>query len=255
MFNTKEATEKLITGIQKWFEENGKGCNACIGMSGGKDSLISCALCVKALGADRVIGVGIPDKGQSLNEADEMAEYFGIRFHVVNISGVTAMLKTVVLSDDIDLTKQAEQNIPPRMRMVVLYAVSQSNNGRVIGTCNASENYVGYFTKYGDGASDFEPIAELTVNELYQVGEELGLPKKWLYKTPSADLPHTKTDEDELGFTYKNLDDYIRTGTSGDERIDAMIAKRHAQNLFKLRPVETIKIDTEDKTLSLYNYD
>lgn len=239
-FNAKETTEKLINGIRDWFEKNGEGCNAVIGLSGGKDSTIVAALCVKALGADRVIGVGIPDKGQSLNEADEIAKYLGIRFHVVNISGVTAMLKIVVLSDDIDLSKQAEQNIPPRIRMVVLYAVSQSNNGRVIGTCNASENYIGYFTKYGDGASDFEPIAELTVHELYQVGDELGLPKKWTYKIPSADLPNTKTDEDEIGFSYKDLDDYIRgTRKIPDDVVDK-IEKRRKQNIHKLKETEHI---------------
>lgn len=240
-FNAKETVEKLINGIRKWFNENGSKCNAIIGLSGGKDSLIVAALCVKAIGADRVIGVGIPDKGQSLNDADEIAKYLGIKFHTVNIEAVTDAIKhTLYDNGNVRLTIQAEQNIPPRVRMLILYAVSQSNNGRVIGTCNASENYIGYFTKHGDGASDFEPIAELTVHELYQVGDELGLPKKWIYKIPSADLPNTKTDEDEIGFSYKDLDDYIRgTRKIPDDVVDK-IEKRRKQNIHKLKETEHI---------------
>ena len=130
--------------------------------------------------------------------------------------------------------------------MLILYAISQSNNGRVIGTCNASENYIGYFAKYGDGASDFEPIAELTVHELYQIGDELGIPKKWTYKTPDDGLPHSLPDDEKFekkGFNYEKLDKYIRFGTSGDAVADAAIEKMHAQNEFKMKPVEVIKFD------------
>ena len=179
-FNTKKVTEQLIQGIRDWFEKNGKGCNACVGLSGGKDSTIVCKLCVEALGADRVIAVGIPDKGQNLHEADEIAKWMGVDFRVVNIGSITDAIKhETYYGGNVRLSEQAEQNIPPRVRMLILYAISQSNNGRVVGTCNASENYIGYFTKYGDGASDFEPIAELTVHELYQIGNELDIPKKW----------------------------------------------------------------------------
>ena len=245
-FNAKEVKDKLIVGIQKWFKENGDGCNAIIGLSGGKDSLIVAKLCVEALGAERVIGIGIPDSKQSLNEADEIAEWLGIKFHVINIGAITSTLKMLIENDGVTLSEQSEQNIPPRVRMLTLYAVSQSNNGRVIGTCNASENYIGYFTKYGDGASDFEPIAELTVHELYQIGDELGIPKKWTYKTPDDGLPNSQPDEkkfEKKGFNYEKLDNYIRLGTSGDAIADAAIEKMHSQNAFKLKPVEVIKID------------
>lgn len=270
-FDAKETTKKLIDGIQKWFKENGEGCNACIGLSGGKDSLIVCKLCVEALGADRVIGVAMPDRrrGQGLNEADEIAKWLGIKFRVVNISGIIdkltirleKSLNANVIGDEYEseqdfdeetstnkyweLSKQAEQNIPPRVRMLTLYAISQSVNGRVIGTCNASENYIGYFTKYGDGASDFEPIAELTVHELYQIGDEFGIPKKWVYKVPDDGLPNSCPDDEKfmkMGFNYDKLDKYIREGTSGDAVADAAIEKMHKANLFKLKPVETIKI-------------
>lgn len=247
VFDAKETTRKLIAGIRAWFEKNGKGCNACVAMSGGKDSTIVAKLCVEALGADKVIGVGIPDNGQSLNDADEIAKWLGIQFHEINIGKATEALKfELYYNGNVRTTVQAEQNIPPRVRMLVLYAISQSNNGRVVGTCNASENYIGYFTKYGDGASDFEPIAELTVHELYQVGDELGIPKKWTYKTPDDGLPHSMPDDEKFekkGFNYEKLDKYIRFGTSGDAVADAAIEKMHNQNTFKMKPVEVIKFD------------
>ena len=245
-FNAKKATQKLIQGIRDWFEKNGEGCNAVIGLSGGKDSTIVAALCAEALGKERVIGVGMPDGEQGINEADEIAEWLGIRFHVVNIGAVTNLAKISLAAAEIKTTEQAEQNIPPRARMLVLYALSQSLNGRVVGTCNASENYIGYFTKYGDGASDFEPIAELTVNELYLIGDELGLPNKWVRKTPDDGLPHSMPDDEKfekMGFNYEKLDKYIRTGTSGDYDADVAIYHMHRRNMFKLQPIETIKID------------
>ena len=246
-FNTKKVTEQLIQGIRDWFEKNGKGCNACVGLSGGKDSTIVCKLCVEALGADRVIAVGIPDKGQNLHEADEIAKWMGVDFRVVNIGSITDAIKhETYYGGNVRLSEQAEQNIPPRVRMLILYAISQSNNGRVVGTCNASENYIGYFTKYGDGASDFEPIAELTVHELYQIGNELGIPKKWTYKTPDDGLPHSLPDDEKFekkGFIQEKLDKSIRFGTSGDAVADAAIEKMHAQNEFKMKPVEVIKFD------------
>ena len=245
-FNAKEVTKKLINGIREWFKINGPDCVACVAMSGGKDSTIVAALCVEALGKERVIGVGMPDICQGLNEADEIAKWLDIKFHVVNIGEVTNSAKNSLAATGIKTTEQAEQNIPPRARMLVLYTLAQSINGRVIGTCNASENYIGYFTKYGDGASDFEPIAELTVNELYQIGDELGIPNKWVRKTPDDGLPHSMPDDEKFekkGFNYAKLDKYIRTGTSGDEVADKAIEKMHNQNLHKLKPVEVIKIN------------
>lgn len=247
MFDANKVKDQLIQGIRDWFEKNGKGCNAVIGLSGGKDSTIVAKLCAEALGPDRVYAIGIPDSKQGLNEADEIAEWMGIHFGVVNIGQLT----TGVFANTnnlfgVPMSKQAEQNIPPRMRMLVLYAVSQTMNGRVIGTCNASENYIGYFTKYGDGASDFEPIAELTVHEIYQIGDALGIPKKWTYKAPDDGLPHSLHDDEKFekeGFNYRKLDDYIRKGTSGDGVADAVISRKHKANLFKLNPVEVIKID------------
>ena len=149
-FDAKETRERLVAWIVDWFERNGKGCNAIVGLSGGKDSTIMAALCVEALGKERVIGVGMPDAGQDLHGADKVAEYLGIRFLEANIGGMTTALRKMFerfKEGDgrpwgFEMSVQAEQNMPPRLRMVTLYAISQSNNGRVMGTCNLSENYI-----------------------------------------------------------------------------------------------------------------
>lgn len=243
-FNANEVTKSLINWIRDWFEVNGKGCNAVIGLSGGKDSTIVAALCVAALGADRVIGVAMPDGNQGLNEADDIANYLGIKFLVAPITELTTSLKRMFAinhtegSWDFTMSPQSEQNVPPRARMMTLYAISQSNNGRVIGTCNYSESYLGYFTIYGDGASDVEPIGNLTVTELLQIGDVLGLPKQWTYKTPDDGLPMSTNDETKLGFTYATLDKYIRGIEMPDADIKKKIDTRHYANVFKLEKVK-----------------
>ena len=245
MFDANKVKDQLVQGIRDWFDKNGKGCKAVIGLSGGKDSTIVATLCAEALGKRNVIGVAIPDKGQGLNDADEIAKYLGIQFRTIDINKITGQIKfDLYYYGSVRLSEQAEQNIPPRVRMLILYAISQSFNGRVIGTCNASENYIGYFTKYGDGASDFEPVAELTVHELYQIGDALGIPKKWTYKVPDDGLPHSCPDDEKfekMGFNYEKLDKYIREGTSGDEVADNAIKRMHEMNLFKLKLSDTIK--------------
>lgn len=249
-FNVLEIKKQLVSWIRNWFEKNGKGCNAIIGLSGGKDSTIMAALCVEALGKEHVIGVGIPDKGQDLHDADKIAEYFGIRFVEVNIGQLTDIYKRMFIEiggqktimndkNGFTMTKQTEQNIPPRLRMVTLYAISQSMNGRVMGTCNLSENYIGYFTKFGDGAADVEPFANLTVTELLEIGDLIGLPYEWVHKTPSDDLPHSKSDEEKFGFSYEVLDKYIRTGVCENQKIKEKIDKMHKNNLFKLQLIDS----------------
>lgn len=241
-FNAEETRKQLVEWIRNWFERNGKDCNAVIGLSGGKDSTIMCALCVEALGKERVIGVGMPDKGQDLHNADKVAQHFGIRFMEATIGGMTTALKQLFSENaaqwDCEMSVQAEQNMPPRLRMVTLYAISQSNNGRVMGTCNLSENYIGYLTKFGDGASDVEPLAELTVTELLQIGDLMGIPYEWVHKVPTDDLPHSKTDEEKFGFTYATLDKYIRGIEEPDPETKAKIDRMHRNNQFKLKPVE-----------------
>ena len=246
-FDAVKVKDQLIQGIRDWFDKNGKGCNAVIGLSGGKDSTIVAALCAEALGKDRVYTIGMPDSSQGLNDTNKIAEWLGVHYTTINIGQITtAVYGGIVSAFDKTISEQTAQNIPPRVRMLILYAVSQSVNGRVIGTCNASENYIGYFTKYGDGASDFEPISELTVHELYQIGDALGIPKKWTYKIPDDGLPHSCPDDEKfekMGFNYEKLDKYIRTGSSGDEVADNAIKRMHEMNLFKLKMSDTIKIN------------
>lgn len=241
MFDVKKTTEDLIQWIKDWFEENGKDCNAVIGISGGKDSTIVAALLARALGSHRVIGVAMPEDGQGINNADAICKYLGIRYVFAPIGGIVNafhIMHGITLDPTLKWSNQSEQNIPPRVRMTMLYAIAQSNNGRVAGTCNLSEDYVGYFTKHGDGASDFEPLANLTVTEILQIGDYLGLPYEWVHKKPSADLPNTKTDEEEIGFSYEDLDGYIRKTKTLDEETIKKIETRRAQNLHKLKQPE-----------------
>lgn len=241
-FDVKDVTARLIKWTQDWFEENGKGCNAVIGISGGKDSTVVAGLCVAALGKDRVIGVSMPNGIQpDINDADAVFEHLGIRKYVVNIkSSVDGLVEALKDAGIEEMSRQAQVNLPPRIRMATLYAVSQNNNGRVVNTCNLSEDWVGYSTRYGDSAGDFAPLGGLTVEEVRQVGMELGLPKYLVYKVPSDGLSGL-TDEDNLGFTYAVLDKYIRTGICEDEEAKAKIDRLHKLNAFKLKPLPFFK--------------
>ena len=245
MFNVEKTTNDLIQWIKDWFEENGKGCNAVLGISGGKDSTIVAALLVRALGLDRVIGVAMPEEGQGINGADEICKHLGIRYVYAPIGGAVNafhLMHMATLDPALKWSEQSEQNIPPRVRMTMLYAIAQSNNGRVAGTCNLSEDYLGYFTKHGDGASDFEPLANLTVTEILQIGDYLGLPYEWVHKKPDDGLPNSSPDEEKFGFSYATLDKYIRGYEEPDSETKAKIDAWHNRNLFKLRPVKKFEM-------------
>lgn len=234
---TKVITNEVVNWIRNWFEENGKGCNAVIGISGGKDSSIVAALCVEALGKDRVVGILMPNGVQSdIDDAKQLVEFLGIRYYICNIKDAyDASIKSLAQSG-IDISEQTVINLPPRLRMTTLYAFSQSLNGRVANTCNLSEDFVGYSTRYGDAAGDFSPLAGLTVREVKEVGLYLGLPENLVVKTPSDGLCG-HTDEDKLGFTYAVLDKYIRTGICEDEKTKSRIDYLHKLNAFKLKPI------------------
>lgn len=234
MFDVKKVKDDCVQWIRDFFEENGKGCNAVVGISGGKDSSIAAALCVEALGKDRVIGVLMPQGQQhDIDMAYLLVEHLGIRHYEVNIKEtVDAILKAFPV--DLPLSDQSRINLPPRIRMSTLYAISQSVNGRVVNTCNLSEDWVGYSTRYGDAAGDFSPMSNLTVTELKQIGRALGLPDVLVDKVPIDGLCG-KTDEENLGFTYAELDVYIRTGQISDPDKKALIDRKHKMNLFKLQ--------------------
>ena len=239
-FDVKDATEKCVAWIREWFEENGKGCNAVVGISGGKDSSVVAALCCKALGKERVIGVMMPQGEQfDIDYSIDLCKALGIENITVNIKdAIDGIYKN--LDGKIDILQQTKFNLPARVRMSVLYAVSQSKNGRVANTCNLSEDWVGYSTRYGDAAGDFSPLSCFTVAEVKAIGRELGLDEKFIEKPPIDGLCG-KTDEDNLGFTYETLDKYIREGIEPDKEIKKKIDDMHKKNLFKLQLMPTFK--------------
>jgi len=240
MFDALKTKNACVQWIRDWFEKNGKGCNAVLGISGGKDSSIAAALCVEALGKERVIGVLMPNGEQSdIDCSYQLVKHLGIEHYVVNIKDAfDGVLNN--FPEGLPVSEQTRVNLAPRIRMTTLYAISQSRNGRVVNTCNGSENYVGYSTRFGDDAGDFSPLGLLTVEEVLQIGFLLDLPENLVKKVPSDGLCG-KTDEDNLGFTYAALDRYIRTGVCENEVYKARIDKLHKQNLFKLETIATFK--------------
>ena len=245
-FDAKETKKELLKWIKEWFEVNGKGCNAVLGISGGKDSTVTAALLVEALGKDRVFGVLMPNGVQKdISDSIKVCNLLDIKNITVNIKDAVEAEKANIINalKDIGITELTEQsiiNLPPRIRMSTLYAVSQTLNGRVINTCNLSEDWVGYSTRYGDSAGDVSPLANLTVTEVKKLGMELGLPRELVYKTPSDGLCG-KSDEDNLGFTYDVLDKYLRTGICEDEKIKEIIDHKHEINKFKLELMPSYK--------------
>lgn len=231
MFDAVKVKNECVQWIRDFFEENGKGCNAIVGISGGKDSSVVAALCVEALGKDRVIGVLMPCGEQAdIDMAKLLVSHLDIKHYIINVKDAVEGLKAAI---PFEMSNQTNINMPPRIRMTTLYAVAQSHNGRVANTCNLSEDWVGYSTRYGDAAGDFSPCSFLTVQEVKAIGRVLGLPEVLVDKTPIDGLCG-KTDEENLGFTYAELDNYIRNGVMEDEAKKARIDHLHKINLFKL---------------------
>lgn len=239
-------SEKVIEWIKQYFKDNGKDCNAIIGISGGCDSSVTAALLVKALGKDRVIGVLMPNGDQyDIDCSYQLVKFLDIKHYVININKpyleltneIDTKLKIDSKSYDIYRT-----NTPSRLRMATLYGISGLFNGRVANTCNLSEDYVGYSTKFGDSAGDFSPISNFTKTEVRELGEELGLPKNLIYKVPEDGMSF-KSDEEKLGFTYEVLDKYIRNGEIDDLKIKEKIDKMHLANLHKIQLMPSYKKD------------
>ena len=243
-FDALKVKNDIVQWIRDWFEINGKGCNAIVAISGGKDSSVVAALCVEALGKDRVYGVLLPNGDQfDIDVSYALVEHLGIRHYTINIKDCFDGLVNQ-LQANLEVQTQTITNLPPRLRMAATYAVSQSLNGRVANTCNLSEDWVGYATRYGDGAGDFSPLSKLTVQEVKAVGRELGLPSMFVDKVPIDGL-QSKTDEDNLGFTYAVLDRYIRTGEIDDQATKERIDYLHRINQFKLRFMDCFEYDPE----------
>lgn len=248
----KQTKDELVKWIRDYFEKNGPKCDAVVGVSGGKDSSVVAALLTEALGKDRVVGVMMPNGIQSdISDSQEIISLLGIRNITVNIKdGVDGLSGAInkALSESSMETKELSRdsmiNMPPRLRMSTLYAVAQAlpNGGRVANTCNRSEDYIGYSTKYGDAAGDFSPLANLLVHEVIQIGEVLGVPERLTKKAPSDGLCGM-TDEDKIGFTYATLDHYVLTGECEDEETKKKIDRMHAINLHKLQLMPTFPVE------------
>ncbi len=245
-FHAEEMTNAQIHWIRAWFWKNGRGCNAVIGISGGKDSSVCAALCTAALGKERVIGVLMPNGTQNdIPDSYQLVGHLGIRSVIINIEGAVNSIRQQLEGSGISPTSQAGINLPPRIRMAALYAVSQSMNGRVINTCNLSEDWVGYSTRYGDSAGDVSLLGKLTVQEVKAIGRHLGLPENLIEKTPSDGLCGS-TDEQKLGFSYAVLDRYIREGFCEDPVIREKIDELHRRNKFKMETMEAFPSGLEE---------
>lgn len=236
MFDAKKVKNEIVEWIRDWFEQNGKDCNAIVGVSGGIDSSVVTALCVKALGKDRVFGIKMPCGEQpDIEHANILIKHLEIKSYTMNIwdavIGIDNQFPT-----DIEVSKQTTINLPPRIRMATLYAISQSLNGRVINTCNMSESYVGFDTIFGDSAGDMSPLANLTKTEVIALAKELNLPDTLVHKIPQDGLTGL-TDEQSFGFSYAELDAYIRDGIEPSEEVKVKIDSMHEKNLFKLQPM------------------
>jgi NAD+ synthase len=259
----KERLEKLTQNLIRWTKEsleNSGGKKAIIGISGGKDSSVVAAICVEALGKDNVVGVLMPNGIQDdISYAKELCSFLNIRSIEINIRDITNSmldeLNQLSISSNLikEVSEQSKINIPPRVRMTLLYAISQSiDDSRVINTSNISEDWVGYATVYGDTAGAISPLGMLTTDEIVQIGEYLGLPDKFLSKVPSDGLTG-KTDEDNLGFSYDVLNKYIREGTIEDQDTKKTIDRMHRLSRFKFLPLPMFSPDLPIKADDIAN--
>lgn len=233
-FDAAKVVEDVSLWIQQWFEANGDGCQAVVGISGGIDSSVVAALCTKALGKERVLGVLMPCGEQAdIRDSKILVNHLDIPWIECNIENSVRGVMQSIESNISEVSRQTHINLPPRIRMATLYAVSQSVNGRVINTSNMSESYVGWDTRYGDSVGDCSPLGKITKSEIRLMAKELGLPSELITKKPLDGLCG-KTDEESFGFTYEVLDKYIRTGEIEDLDIKEKIDRMHKNNLFKL---------------------
>ena len=216
IFEPEVEIENICTWIKNYFVENGPNSKAVIGISGGKDSTITATLLVRALGPERVIGVMMPNGEQSdIADSIRVCELLGIKNYTINIKNTYQNLtEDFINHTNLALTSQIETNTPSRLRMTTLYMVAAAVNGRVVGTTNESEWFIGYFTKWGDSGCDFAPLKWYTVSEVLQIGDALGLPYDLVHKTPSDGMCG-KSDEEQMGITYEEIDDYLHNDGLG----------------------------------------
>ena len=240
-------TSELIDWIRKMMQATG-GSRAVLGISGGKDSSVAAALCKEAVGGENVLGVLMPNGIQAdIGYAYEIVKYLRIPNIQVPITSIVELFHQTISTVDTsvipNLSTQTILNLPPRVRMTLLYGLAQSMDScRIINTSNLSEDWIGYATVYGDTAGAFSPLGALTTDEVVQIGRYLEIPEKFIIKPPADGLTG-KTDEAYLGFTYDVLNRYIREGeiedTATKEHIDVM----HQRSRFKFEPIPVFKVD------------
>ena len=233
-FNAKEQLPGLIDWMRAQMAACG-GKTAVVGIYGGKDSSVTAALCIRAYGRENVLGVLMPDGVQpDIDYSNGLVDVLGLHHITFNIHGGTSGILEEMERAGLTPSRQTRVNLPSRMRMAALYAVAQSvEGGIVLNTSNLSEDWVGYCTIYGDSAGAFSPLGMYTTEEVIALGRELGLPEKFLLKPPSDGLTGL-TDEDNLGFSYHAVNEYIRKGVA-DPEIRAQIDRRHAASRFKFQ--------------------
>lgn len=237
IIDAEKEIQHIVDEIKHYFVNNGnENTKAVIGISGGKDSTIAAALLVRALGSERVVGVMMPNGTQSdLHDAQEVCDILDIEAYTINIHDPLALMYNQLLSvhDAGNMPEAVTTNAPARMRMVALYSVAAIVGGRVINTGNASEFYVGYTTKYGDLAGDFGILRDYYVRDVYDIGDALEeLPAHLVHKAP-GDGMSGKTDEDNMGFTYEELDAYLLDFVNPDYDTLRNIEERHKRNRHK----------------------
>ena len=245
VYTPAEECEHIVNWIKEYFIKNGPDSKAIIGISGGKDSTVAAALCVKALGADKVVGVLMPQGIQyDIDDARRVCEFLNIQSYEINIeeacAGLYQALDKGLFENEnktIMLNQAVYTNLPARIRMTTLYAIAAELGGRVCNTCNRSENYVGYSTKYGDHAGDFAPLEAYTVREILEIGDALGLPYDLVHKIPSDGMCG-HSDENKLGFTYETLDAYILDKVIPEYEIFKLIKQAHNRNMHKIDSVQ-----------------
>ncbi len=244
-FDVEKQTKQLIEYTREWFNKFGENSRAVLGISGGKDSSVTAAILKEALGADRVLGIIMPNGEMSdLDDAKLLVDFLEIPNEIVPITDYyNAAMATFEKAEKCEVTKDLKINLAPRLRMSTLYAFAQGQpvTTFVVNTCNASEDYVGYSTKYGDAAGDVSLLQDFTVTEVLQIGEYLGLPEQLVHKVPSDGLSGM-SDEDKLGFKYAQLDEYIADKDADiPADIKASIDKKHVANLHKLQLMPAYK--------------
>lgn len=249
----KRECDNAIEWIREYVKKS-KAKGVVIGLSGGKDSAVVLAMLVKAIGKENVLTVSMPCNSISsdYDDAKMVAETFGVRFITVDLSETYYELEKSINNEiskiDVgDLTKESKVNIKPRLRMTTLYGIAQTFGYLVGGTGNLSEKMVGYTTKWGDSASDFNPIANFTVAEVLAIGKMLDVPEKILQKAPSDGLG-SQTDEEKMGIKYSQIEEMIETGNT-EEYAKEIILRKFEASKHKRAEVPTYKFERKNYLL------